>query len=234
MLVDLRQLLDATLPETTYEEYRVSIMEENVLGKGTASTRLWSWKKLRELYGLNPELTVFRCFRRLWDADRHGRAVLAIFCACARDPLLRMSAATILKSSHGTVVSPEEFAAAIAELAPDRFSSTTLNAMGNRICSSWAQSGYLTGGKVRQRAHPAITPEVIAYALLLGRLCGARGQLLFTGFWALLLDAPSSQLFELAEAASQRGWIDLRRVGSVVEVGFSGLLTAEEEEGLRE
>ena len=132
MLVDLRQLLDATLPETTYEGYRVSIMEENVLGKGTASTRLWSWKKLRELYGLNLELTVFRCFRRLWDADRHGQAVLAIFCACARDPLLRMSAATILKSSHGTVVSPEEFAAAIAELAPDRFSSTTLNAMGNR------------------------------------------------------------------------------------------------------
>lgn len=78
MLAELRQLLAATHIGAAYEDYRVAIMEENVLGKGTASTRLWSWKKLRELYGLDPSLAVFRCFRELWETDAAGRPLLAI------------------------------------------------------------------------------------------------------------------------------------------------------------
>src|SRR5437016_3930716 len=96
MLPELRQLLASTAIDAAYEDYRAAIMEENVLGKGTASTRLWSWKKLRELYGLHPSLAVFRCFRHLWRTDSAGRPLLAILCACARDPLLKASAAVIL------------------------------------------------------------------------------------------------------------------------------------------
>src|SRR6266478_7205788 len=92
MLADLRQLLASTPTGASYEDYRLAIMEGNVLGKGTASTRLWAWKKLRELYGLDARLAVFRCFRQLWEAAAQGRPLLAILCACARDPLLRMSA----------------------------------------------------------------------------------------------------------------------------------------------
>ncbi len=234
MLDDLRRLMDTTAPRTSYDGYRIAIMEENVLGKGTASTRLWSWKKLRELYGLNSELPIFRCLRQLWDADSEGRPVLAILCACARDPLLRLSAATILKAPERTALGPGDFSLTIAEAAPDRFSATNLKAIGNRICSSWAQSGHLRGKKVRRRSRPLITPETTAYALVLARLAGARGPLLFSSFWTALLDAPTDRLFEFAEAASQRGWIDLRRAGSVVDVGFSKLLTPEEEEALRE
>jgi hypothetical protein len=234
MLADLQQLLDATPVAAAYEDYRSAIMQENVLGKGTASTRLWSWKKLRELYGLNPELAVFRCLRQLWEADPEGQPMLAVLCACARDPLLRMSAATILKSPEGTELGPEDFSRAIADAAPDRFSPTNLKAIGNRTCSSWTQSGHLRGKKVRTRVRPVGTPETIAYALVLARLAGQRGQLLFSSFWTALLDTPTDRLFELAATASQRGWIDLRRAGSVVEVGFSKLLTPEEEETLRE
>lgn len=234
MLVDLRHLLDATTADSTYEGYRSAIMEENVLGKGTASTRLWSWKKLRELYGLDPHLAAFRCFRQLWDNDSEGRPLLAVLCACARDPLLRISASVIFKAPIDSVVTPGDFERAIQETVPDRFSPTNLKAIGNRTCSSWTQSGHLAGGKVRKRTRPVVTSEAVAYALVLGRLTGARGQLLFSTFWTALLDAPSEALFDLAAAASQRGWIDLRRAGSVVEVGFSKLLTPEEEEALRE
>src|SRR6266508_3480066 len=104
MLADLRQLLAATPIGAAYDDYRVAIMENNVLGKGTASTRLWSWKKLRELYALDPSLAVFRCFRQLWEADVPGRPLLAVLCACARDPLLRMSAVVILQAPVGSVV----------------------------------------------------------------------------------------------------------------------------------
>lgn len=220
LLEDLRQLLAATSEHTLYDDYRVAIMEENVLGKGTASARLWAWKKLRELYGLDPHLTVFRRFRTLWEDDPEGRPLLAVLCACARDPLLRMSASTILKAPQGSVVTPEDLAEAIAEVAPDRFSPINLKAIGNRICSSWTQSGHLVGGQVRRRTRPTLTPGATVYALVLGRLCGARGQLLFSTLWASLLDAPVQELFEQAAAASQRHWIDLRRAGSVVEVGL--------------
>lgn len=230
----LCQLLDANTSEATYDEYRKSILEENVLGKETASTRLWTWKKLRELYGLDPRQAVFRCFRRLWEGDSAGRPLLALLCACARDPILRMSASVILNAPHGSVVTPQDFSNAVAEAMPDRFSATNLKAIGSRLCSSWTQSGHLTGGKVRRRTRPAVTPEAVAYALVLGRLCGARGPRLFSTFWTALLDTPKEELFELATVASRRGWIDFKRVGPVVEVGFSRLLTREEEEALRE
>jgi hypothetical protein len=234
MLADLRQLFASTSAGATYEAYRSAIMEENVLAKGTASTRFWSWKKLRKLYGLDPSLAVFRCFRQLWERDSAGRPLLAILCACARDPLLRISAAVILRAPVGSVVGPNDFAQAIAEAAPDRFSPINLKAIGNRTCSSWTQSGHLAGGRVRKREHPSVSPEATAYALVLGRLTGARGPLLFSTFWATLLDASRGTLYERAAAASQRGWIDLRRAGSVVEVGFSRLLTPAEGEALRE
>lgn len=234
MLADICQLFDATSPGDDYEHYREAIMSQNVLGKGTASTRLWSWKKLRELYGLDPRLAVFRCLRRLWETDAQGRPLLAILCACARDPLLRMSAPVIFRAPLDSIVAPTDFSDAIRRAAPDRFSPTNLKAIGNRTSSSWTQSGHLAGDKVRRRTHPVPSPSATAYALVLGRLAGARGPLLFSTFWTALLDAPRDTLFDLAAVASQRGQLALRRAGSVVEVGFSKLLTPEEEEALRE
>lgn len=234
MLEDLRQLLASTFPDATGADYRVAIVDDNVLGKGTASNRRWAWQKSREMYGLDPQLAVFRCFRALWEADSEGRPLLAILCACARDPLLSLSATVILRTPVGTVVGPKDFSEAVRLAAPDRFTAISLRPIGNRACSSWAQSGHLVGGKIRTRARPAVSPEAVAYALVLGRLTGARGPLLFSTFWTALLDAPTETLYDLAAAASQRGWIDLRRAGSVVDVGFSRLLTPEEEEALRD
>ena len=234
MLPDLRQLLASTSVSAEYEDYRVAITEGNVLGKGTASTRLWSWKKLRELYGLDPSLAVFRCFRALWETDSAGRPLLAILCACARDPLLRTSGVVILQAPVGSVITSGDFAQAIERVAPGRFSPKTLRSMGSNLYASWTQSGHLTDGKTRRRGHPAVSPETIAYALVLGRLTGARGPLLFSTFWAALLDSPRDTLYDLAARASQLGWIDLRRMGSVVDVGFSKLLIPGEEAALRE
>jgi hypothetical protein len=145
-----------------------------------------------------------------------------------------MSARVIFNAPIGSIVGPADFGEAIQKAAPDRFSSTNLKAIGNRTCSSWTQSGHLAGEKIRTRSHPILSPNALAYALVLGRLTGTRGPLLFSTFWATLLDAPRDDLFQLAAVASQRGQIDLRRAGSVVEVGFSKLLMSEEEEALHE
>lgn len=234
MLPDLGQLLDSTPLSATHDDYRVAVMEENVLGKRIVSARLWTWKRLRELYGLDPRVTVFRCFREFWEVDSEGRPLLAMLCACARDPLLRMSASVILQAPFDAIVTPVDFVDAIRADAPDRFSPASLRAVAHRVCSSWRQSGHLTGTKVRRRARPIASPAATAYALLLGRLTGVRGPLLFSTFWMALLDVPREGLYDLAAQASRRGWIDFRRAGSVVDVGFSKLLTPEEQEALHE
>lgn len=160
--------------------------------------------------------------------------MLAVLCACARDPLLRMSATATLQTPVDTVVTAQDFRDAIGAAAPDRFSAKTLRSIGSNLYTSWAQSGHLNGGKVRRRAHPVISPEATAYALVLGRLSGARGPLLFSTFWTALMDTSRGTLYDLASVASRRGWIDFRRAGSVVDVGFPKLLKPEEEEALRE
>ena len=47
---------------------------------------------------------------------------------------------------------------------------------------------------------------------------------MFETFWARVLDLSPIELDALAFGASQRGWIDYRRAGDVVEIGFSYLM----------
>jgi hypothetical protein len=68
----------------------------------------------------------------------------------------------------------------------------------------------------------------VAYALFLGYLNGIRGQSLFTSEYAALLDCSPHEAMALAEDASRRGWIVMKRVGNVVEVQFPKILTAQE------
>jgi hypothetical protein len=63
---------------------------------------------------------------------------------------------------------------------------------------------------------------------------GLRGELLFKSDFTRLLDCSYQKTIELAEEASRRGWISLKRVGQVVEVLFPNLITAREMEWLRE
>ena len=86
MLAELTALLDARTGRATREEYRKAILEENVFGKRTAATRRLTAQRLNELYALDPEVTLFRLLRFFWQADALARPLLALLCACARDP----------------------------------------------------------------------------------------------------------------------------------------------------
>ena len=59
MLNELRQLLVATPRDATYDDYRRAIVDDNVLGKRTMATRKESFRRLRELYALLPEVPLF-------------------------------------------------------------------------------------------------------------------------------------------------------------------------------
>ena len=234
MFRELELLLDATPADASLLEYRQAVVEDNVLGKRTHTTREHTTRKLKALFGLDPALPVFRAMRRLWEVDAEGRPLLALLCGFARDPLLQMTADLVLDAEVGTEITPEDLEELLRRKAPGRFSETSERSIARNVLSSWTQSGHLTGHQRKTRARATATPGNTAYALFLGYLEGRRAQRLFASTWARLLDAPEERLLDFTRAASRRAWLDFRSVGSVIEVRFPDLLSAEEEELLHE
>ncbi len=233
MLAELRLLLESCPPATDRAGYRSAILDDNVLLKQTSATRKESFCRLRELYGLTPTLTIFRSLRDLWDLEPTAQPMIASLCAAARDPMLRASAKVILTTSIGDIVSPHMIAGAVDERYPGRLNKTTLANIGRHTASTWTQSGHLLGrtNKVRVQAESHHTS--VSYALLLGYLCGARGEALFQTPWALLLNAPPHILHEQAFQASKQGWLEYRQAGAVTDVGFAYLLREETQASVR-
>jgi hypothetical protein len=229
MLEELGLLLDWLPADAPADRYRQAIVEENVLGKATWSTRRKTAKYLTSLYALDPSLAVFRLFRRFWGADQSGRPMLAYLAAAARDPLLRECSDFVLGVPQGQALDAVAIALALSERYPARFRASTLHATAQRLASSWTQAGYLSGKVAKRRSRPTVTPHLITYALVLGYLAGLRGRMLLESTWARLLDCPPAEVAELAAEASRQGWLRLKAAGSVVEITFPGLLTRQEE-----
>jgi hypothetical protein len=224
MLRDVTALFAASDAETPYEKLRMLVIDDNITLKATLSTRKETFRRLAELYGLRNDLVLYRALRRLWDANANERPLLAILCALARDPLLRATAPYILNQSEGQTVTQVQLQEQVAQNYPDRYTAGVLKRLAKNSISSWEQSGHLQGRLHKVRGRAVSGPACAAYALLLGYLCEARGMRLFETFWARALDASPANLDSLAFAASQRGWLDYRRLGDVCELRFPQLI----------
>ncbi len=228
MLDEIVMLLESVPASGSADDYSFATVESNVTDKKTAATRRNTIQRLRELYGLDPSIPLFRVLRRLWSIDPPGRPLLAMLCALARDPLLRVSATVVLALKSGEELSRQELTQALQTAGSDRWNDDTLDKIARNVSSSWSQAGHLSGRvrKIRQRVQP--TPIVAAYALALGYLEGVRGNQLFRTLWAKCLDVTPEELIQLAKDAKRFGVLDLKQAGDVVEVGFSSLLSREE------
>ena len=234
MVDELQRLFDfISDPGATRQQYSAAIIEHNVLGKRSAKTRTLTFRHLVDLYGLDPNLPVFRGLRFFWDREPDGRPILALLCAYARDALLRTSAPFIAATSEGNRITREELEAHLESVFPSRFSEATLKSTAQNLNSSWTKSGHLSGRtkKYRRRADP--TPGSAAYAVFLGHLTGLRGLSLFNSAYAKLLDCSSEQVLELTQQAGQKGWLSINHIGDVVEVSFPSLASQSPGEYLR-
>jgi hypothetical protein len=229
MLRELTLLLAHVGADAPASKYLDAIVDNNVLGKPTRSTRQRTAQRLIEPYALDPSCALFRLLRHFWAIDANSQPMLAFLVACARDPLLRASTPFLSTIPQGHTVTPGAIAEHLYAQYPSRFRPSTLIATAQRLASSWAQAGYLQGKQTKRRVHPQITPVVTAFALILGYLCGLRGARLFESAWTQLLDRPPAELAELTVEASMQEWLRYKASGAVVEMTFPGLLTPAEE-----
>ena len=228
-LEELRALLAWRSASTAVGDYRDAIVDQNLLGKPTVTARRITFERLRELYGLDPSLPVFRALDDLWDADVNAQPMIALLCSTARDPILRALTPCVLSLPIGATITTHDLAEEAKHRFPGKFVASSRERLGRNVSSSWEKAGLLLGRRTKERAKPQARPTSLAYALLLGDLCGKRGQALFTTLWATMLDAPIHELKELAVVASRVGWIEYRASGDVVEVSFRHLMRDQEE-----
>ena len=224
MVRELGLLLEASDGSADHAGLRALVLDENVLLKVTDSNRRGTFRRLAELYALRQSLPIYRALRHLWSQEPEELPLLALSCALARDALLRCTLPWVVSLAEGELAAGRAVQDVVAVAYPGRYGSAALTSVGEHLVSTWRQSGHLVqqgNHKVRSRANPG--PAATAYALYLGSVCGVRGQPLFDTIWAQALDAPAGRLHDLAFAASQRGWIDYRHAGSVVDIGFTQL-----------
>ncbi len=235
MLDELELLLtQVNQNKSIYHDYQKAVIDDNCLHKRSDKNRELTLRDLKTLYGLDDGIALFRILKDLWLNEPHSLPLLAFLCAICRDSLLRETTPFVLRYSIGETVSREAVENNITKRYPDRFSPRTLCSTSQNINATWTQVGYLSGRvkKVREKISP--TPAAVTYALILGYLSGFKGMALFETEYMSLLDSPKAVLFNLAEEASRKGWIYMKRLGDVVEINFDKLLTEKELELINE
>lgn len=208
MLSDLRLLLHHTPCVATGPELREAIVDGNLLGKASESTRRASASKLQTLYGLNPQIPLFAHLRRLWKLDPDGRPLLALLAALARDPVLRSTAPAVLDASPGhRLLSLED---PLEEHAAGRWKPATASRAAAYCASSWTQSGHLCGRckKVRKAASPTFGSAVLA--LRLAALGGTQGRALLDSPWLKVFDGGQSAFVSACREAAHLGLLSFR------------------------
>ncbi len=223
MLAELDALLASTPAEAKRADYTRAIVDENLLGKTTGATRKLTNQRLGELYGLDPNIPIFRVLRRLWSLDSEGRPLLALLAALARDPLLAGTAQAIVPLGAGEEFSRLRMRDALRESVRDRLNDSILDKVVRNAASSWTQAGHLEGRTFKVRRLVTPSPGALAFALYLAHRVGFRGTALFTSGWVQVLDLDFRRARDLANDAKRLGLLDIRELSNVLEIGFEPL-----------
>ncbi len=234
MLCELEELLSNASLSSTKEEYESLIVDDNILGKPTISSRTKTAKFITQLYSFDNKLVLFKALRYFYDRDMKVLPMLACLCSHARDSLLRLVSDEILSLPQDSKFSLEMIKKMLDDAYPGRFSPRTLHSTAQNIASSYQQSGHLRGRRLKHRCKPSVTPTVVSYALLIGYLSGLQGENLLKTQWIKLLDRSPSDVMDMAKEAHKMGWITVKNIGSVVEISFEQLLSEKERMSLYE
>lgn len=223
MLGELSATFAAVPLNAKSSDYSAAVVDENCLRKQTVSTRRLTFQRLRELYALDPAVTIFRIVRRLWDVDEGSRPLVALLASLARDPLLLATAYVIISLPEGTEFQRAAMREALAKAVEDRLNESTLSKVVRNAASSWSQSGHLEGRTFKFRRVVSPTPAAVAFALYLARASGLAVKESLASGWVKVLDCSASAALELATAGKRLQLLDLRMSGDVIDLNLDRL-----------
>jgi hypothetical protein len=234
MLRELEALVRALPEDADIAAYKTAILDDNLLGKPTYSSRGESFKRLLQLYGLDPSRALFRILRKGVAYDLTALPLIAVTCVFCRDLQLRRSFELINRLQLGESLEPSRMQAHLETEFPGRFSKIMKASMARNVTASWTFAGHLNGKQIKMRAYPSPKPVASMYAMFSGYLTGLRGEMLLNSIFGRLVGAQPSQLIAHLEWAGSMGWLRMRRGGGIMEIDFSPILTAQEQEKLHE
>lgn len=226
MLPELNALLTIAPSDADMAHLQHLVVNEDALHKTSASNRLKTFSFLRRLYGLNPDLPVFREFSRLCKLFPGDSTLLASSLAFAREPLLRSCANFVLDTAVGKPLGREDFEAWIREYAPGRYSQTMYVSFSHNLYASFFQLGYLgvAAGKHRLRQRRDVRPAAVAYAAFLDWLTGLNGLSLLTGNYSKTLELNQDEHLRLLKVCGQLGLMRVALAGGILQLDFSDWL----------
>lgn len=220
MLPEVSSCLDALPVAASREEYRQAIVDQNLLGKRTDATRKESFRRLRELYGIDPAIPLFSIYRHLDAIDPVSRPVLSILVASARDPLLCATLPLVAGAAPDSRLAADDFDRVLEQTHPGQLKPAIRAATARHIAASWTQAGYLSGRYDKKRQRIQSRPAAATMALILAAMQGAQGDALFSSLWCRILDVNAAQARALAAQAHREGLLDMRAIGTIVEISF--------------
>ena len=227
LLEDLASVLSVCPNSASMADYRAAIIDKNVAGKYSLSSRQRTFRYLREMYRLDLDEAPFRAMLRLWVREPRGRPQIALLMAAANDRALAATSSGVLSIGAGEAATSESLAAAVEREFPGIYSPAIRSKIGRNALSSWTQAGYLARSSARS---PALrrpvdpTPGAVAMALVLGCAEGVSGQRLFDTSHTALLDSSSGTLHDRTHDAARKGWLEYRSRGMVTEVNLGALM----------
>ena len=215
MLAELTAVMEALSIGKAAQE---AVVSDNVLAKATGAARRLALSRLNTLYGIRTPLPLQAVALRLWPRSTHGRPLVALLCALAREPLLRETAAPILDAPTGAIVRWPDLAVVLERRHPGRYSPKMMKSLAQNCASSWTQSGHLKGKVSKRRARAEPSAEAAAFAALLGTMAGFGGPALLRSPWMLALDRSEAELLSLLRRAEATGLAKVRAGGGVVQI----------------
>jgi len=229
MLEDVSILL-GLMAEDPSLDLKAAILQENCLGKPTVSTRQITWGKITTLYGLDDRVPLFRVFRQLWALDGTGRPILAFLVAISRDPVLKAVHAVLADTEVNEVLAAKTVEDFLGRAFGDSFQPTTRRSASRSIRSTWSQVGFLSNEKIRTR--PQVSAEALTLALWIGIVEGYQDQRLLDCPSVSTLELSSTDRENLLQSARQRGYLEYRNAGGILEIRLPRWFTPQEKEWL--
>lgn len=231
---ELEALLAIAPPGADRATFRRLIIEANAASKGSASMRIWTWKRLSVRYLLDPAVAEFRTFEAAMRSTGSpaDRGLLCFLMFARTDRLFRevtLQTVSPCLREPGTLIAPEAVEDAVVAIR-DRggfgWSAETLAGVRSHLLSSLQDFGILHGARERRAGRPDPGPTTVVFAARLGRLEGLTDRQLLTSRWFRLLGLAEAEVVDLLYAAARERVLTFHMQAGVVELSLPGVASA--------